>query len=145
MSVLERVTRKALFDFIERKPRTPYKIALSPNVSIIISRANRNSIKVFDFGIEVDEDSGGWTGALYIDNISLCVADKTAKIQAYKSRYAEWWLVLVDYLLGGIGEPEKTSVIQNINIGPAWKKLVVIHPTTKEEILIIRSSDLIPD
>lgn len=49
----------------------------------------------------------------------------------------------MDFLVGGIGEPEKTAVIQNINLGTDWKKLIIIHPETNKDILKIGSSDLI--
>jgi hypothetical protein len=54
-------------------------------------------------------------------------------------------LVLVDFLVRGIGEPEKSAVIQHVNKGANWKKIIVIHPETKKEILKIGSSDLILD
>jgi len=73
----------------------------------------------------------------YIENINHCIAEKTQKIQRYKDKYQEWWLVLVDFLVGGIGEPERTIVIQNIINIYDWKKVIVIHPVTLKEILKI--------
>ena len=51
----------------------------------------------------------------------------------------------MDLLAGGIGEPEKTYVIQNINEGDDWKKIIVICCETEQEILKIGASDLITD
>ncbi len=143
ISNIESVAKRKLSSFLQNKPATPFEIKLSPNISITVIRANRKSPAVFRIGIESDRDSGGWVGPLYADNINLCIAEKTKKIQAYKSKYFEWWLVLVDFLAGGIGEPEKTFVVQHINKGVDWEKIIVIHPETKEEILKIGSSDFI--
>jgi hypothetical protein len=145
ISNIESAARSGLLSFIKSKPPTPFKIILSRNVSIIVFKAKRKSPKVFDVGMQSDWDSGGWVSSLYVENINHCIAEKTKKIQAYKSKYCEWWLVLVDFLLGGIGEPEKTFVIQHINKNMDWKKVIVIHPETIKEILKIDSSDLILD
>jgi hypothetical protein len=142
---IESAARNGLLYFINNKPQTPFRRPLTRNVSITVTKTNRNSKRVFDFGIRVDQDSGGWVGPLYLDNINHCIEEKTSKVKPHKSRYSEWWLVLVDYLAGGIGEPEKTYVIQNINKGDDWKKIIVISRETKQEILKIDESDLITD
>lgn len=145
VSNIERAARSELLSFIKSKPPTPFKIILSRNVFITVFKANRKSPKVFDIGIGSDKDSGGWVAPIYIENINYCITEKTKKIQKYKSKYSEWWLILVDFLLGGIGEPEKTIVIQNINKSVDWKKIIVIHPEIRKEILKINPSDLILD
>jgi hypothetical protein len=143
MSSIESAARRGFLCFINGRPQTPFQISLSRNVSITITKTNRNSKRVFDFGIQVDQDSGGWVGPLYLDNINHCIEEKSRKVKPHKAKYSEWWLVLVDYLAGGIGEPEKTYVVQHINRGDDWKKIIVIDPRTKKEILKIGSSDLI--
>lgn len=140
---LKSVAKKELLSFLENKPEMPFEIKLSPNISITINKANRKSQEVFHVGIVSDRDRGGWTGPLYTDNINHCIAEKTGRIQKYKSKYSEWWLVFVDFLAGGIGEPEKTFVIQHINKGSDWKKIIVIHHSSKKEILKVGSSDFI--
>ena len=138
-------TKIKLQYFLNAKPPTPYEIKLSHHITITISKATRKSSKVFAIGIEVDKNSGGWVGSLYTENINYCIEEKTKKIKTYKSNYPEWWLILVDFLIGGIGEPEKTTVIRHINKGADWKKIVVIHPETKKEILKIGSSNFVTD
>ena len=134
---IERIAKSKLLSFLANQPPTPFEIKLSRSVSITILKANRKSTKVFDIGIETDLDSGGFVAHMYIENINHCIAEKTPKIQAYKSKYSEWWLLLVDFLVGGIGESEKTIVIQNINKGTDWKKIIVVSAVTRKEILTI--------
>jgi len=145
ISNIEAAAKSGLSIFLQNKPATPFEIALSRNVSITIYRANRKSTEIFYIGILSDRDSGGWVAPIYIENINHCIAEKTNKIQYFKSKYSEWWLILVDFLLGGIGEPEKTNVIRHINKGADWKKIVIIHPETKKEILKIGSSNFVTD
>lgn len=90
ISNIERAVRTELINFFKYKPPMPYEIKLSRNVSITVLEDNRKSNKVFDIGIELDLDSGGFVAHMYIENINHCIAEKTKKIQAYKSNYCEW-------------------------------------------------------
>lgn len=142
---LKSVVKKELWNFLENRPEMPFEIKLSDNVSIILSKEKRESSKVFHIAIISDQGRCGWTAPDYLENINFCISEKTKRIQKYKSKYPEWWLVLVDFLAGGIGEPERTFVIQHINKGSDWKKIIVIHPETKQEILKIGSSAFIAE
>ena len=82
---------------------------------------------------------------MYIENLNHCIAEKTNKIRNHILRYPEWWLILVDFLAGGIRESEKSVVIQNLKNYPEWKQIVIIHPETKKEILKIGSSELVSE
>lgn len=134
---IQKITRQTLLKFLRDQPATPFEVKLSRSVSMTIAKATRMSTKIFNVGIESDMDSGGFVAPLYIENINFCLMEKTSKIQPYKSKYAEWWLLLVDFLVGGIGEPEKTIIIENVDETAEWKKIIVIHPITKKEILLI--------
>ena len=142
---LKSVAKKELGSFLKNKPEMPFEIKLSDNVSIILSKDNRKSPKVFHIAVISDQGHCGWTAPDYVENINFCISEKTIRIQKYKFKYPEWWLVLVDFLAGGIGEPERTFVIQHINKGSDWKKIIIIHPETKQEILKIGSSDFIAE
>ena len=142
---MKSLVKMELHKFLIIRPEMPFEIKLSRIVSIILTKDPRKSTRIFHIALIADGDSGGWTGQDYLENINLCIQEKTDRIQNHKSKYLEWWLVLVDLLMGGIGEPEKSWVMQHINMGPEWRKLVVIHPVTKEEILKIGSSGFIAD
>jgi len=142
---LKSAARKELRSFLENKPNMPFEIKLSANVSIILSKDNRKSLKVFHIAVISDQGHCGWTAPDYVENINFCILEKTTRIQKYKFKYPEWWLVLIDSLAVGIKEPEKTFVIQHIIKGADWKKIIVIHPETKKENLVIGSSDFIAE
>jgi len=143
ISNIETAARNGFKSFIKSKPHMPFEIKLSHNVSISVFKNNRISTKVFAFGKVLDQDSGGWVASLYVENIDHCIEEKTKKMLPHKSKYSQWWLVLVDFLEEGIGEAEKTFIIQRINKGVDWKNIVVIDRETKKEILRIGTSDLI--
>jgi hypothetical protein len=134
---LKSVAKKRLRSFLENIPEMPFEIKLSSNISIVLTKDNRKSTRVFHIAVVTDLGSCGWTAPDYMENINFCVLEKTERIQKYKFKYPEWWLVLVDFLAAGIEEPEKTFVIQHIIKGAHWKKIIVIHPETKKEILKI--------
>ena len=142
---LKSIARKELRSFLENKPEMPFEIKLADNVSMILSKESRKSQKVFHISVFSDKESCGWIAPDYMENINHCILEKTKRIQKYKLKYAEWWLVLVDFLAGGIREPERAFVIQHINKGPDWKKIIIIHPETKQEILKIGSSALMAE
>ena len=137
ISNIELVAKTELDNFLKNKRPTPYEIKLSRTVSFTIEKGNIKSNKVFDIGMISDLNHGGFVEPMYIENIKHCIAEKTPKIQAYKSKYSEWWLLLVDFLVGGIGESEKTTVIQHINKSADWKRIIVLDPITKKEIIKI--------
>jgi hypothetical protein len=135
MADLKNRARAVLKDFLKYELSTPREIKLAKHVSIEIEKHNNKNDEVFSFVYEADLDGGGFVVPLYINNINLCIAEKTQKIQKYKSNYSEWWLVLVNFLEAGIGRQAKITVCQNIKRGNDWKKIIVISRDTKKAIL----------
>jgi hypothetical protein len=68
-----------------------------------------------------DFNKGGWVIPELEKSLNICIAEKTTKIAPYRSRYPEWWLVLVDHMMGG--SPETIGVEHD------WDKVLVIHPS----------------
>jgi len=68
-----------------------------------------------------DSDAGGWVVPELEKNLTLCVAEKTRKIAPYRSKYQEWWLIFVDFVMGGIHEP--------IQMKHNWDKVIMMHPS----------------
>ena len=56
-------------------------------------------------GAHTDDQEGGWVISEMVRNLDLCIAEKTKKIENYKSRYPEWWLILVDRVSFGAWIP----------------------------------------
>jgi hypothetical protein len=75
----------------------------------------------FLLGAENDLDADG---GLVIEelkkNVTICIDDKTPKIAPYRAKYPEWWLILVDFIFGGVSE-----IVQ---VKHDWDKVLIVHP-----------------
>jgi hypothetical protein len=64
-----------------------------------------------------DLDTAGWCAQLLVDNMNVCLRDKTPKRSQWSDGYAECWLLLVDY----VGH----SIREGIAVSHAWNRVVV--------------------
>lgn len=78
-------------------------------------------MRTFIWGGGSDYDTGGWVIPELEKNLGICIAEKSRKIAPYRSKYPEWWLVLVDHMMGGT--PETVKVEHD------WDKVLIIHPS----------------
>lgn len=53
-----------------------------------------------------DLDSGGFVESELIRNLAICVPEKATKVQAYRQKYSQWWLILVDSIGRAGTKPE---------------------------------------
>jgi len=61
------------------------------------------------------------------------MAEKTKKIEPYRHKYSEWWLVLVDHIGHAHLENQEISVLrEHIAVPPEWSKLVLVNPSSPE-------------
>ena len=71
-----------------------------------------------------DRDAGGWLIAELERNIRICVLEKTAKIAVVRTRYPEWWLILIDHI--GYGDREA------LHVEHGWDKVILVNPLNPE-------------
>ncbi len=98
-------------------------IRIDPNLHIRMIRRAEPGVDTFILAGSSDHDSGGWVDEELHNNISICIEQKTAKIAGYRAKYSEWWLVLVDHMMGG--RPAEKGPARIVH---SWDKVVVIHP-----------------
>jgi len=125
---IRKAAKIVLDSILENPMHIPQRASLNKSVSIEIVRASQKSTRKYRIGIEVDFDSGGWVAPLYIDNVGLCISEKSKKIGLYKKKYKTWWLLLVDFLCNGISDPEKTMAYQDIMKQTFFDRIIVINP-----------------
>lgn len=101
-----------------------HEIVLHDHFRVEFTRMSKPGPKTFWQIGDSDDDRGGWVHEELEKNISLCIAEKSKKIASYKSKYPEWWLVLVDFIIDGRPPDEKTLRLSH----PAWDRVIVIHP-----------------
>jgi hypothetical protein len=80
--------------------------------------------------IATDENSGGFVVEIMADNIARCVDEKNDKVEPYRAKYSEWWLVLVDYVAGGLDEYDKRQLLDRLkpNVQKGFDKVRILHP-----------------
>jgi hypothetical protein len=76
-----------------------------------------------------DEQSGGDLIGEIRANLSHCVTEKTSKVQAYRPKYSEWWLVLPDYVGFGLDDFEQELFLDEGPISPGdFDRVVLLDP-----------------
>jgi hypothetical protein len=80
-------------------------------------------------GLEFRRPIPPWeTLAPAVRNLRLCIAEKTAKVARYRSRYPEWWLLLVDVAFG-LDRQVGLRIPCDVWIGHGWDRVIILDPT----------------
>jgi hypothetical protein len=77
-------------------------------------------------GSGFDFDRGGWVVAEVLENVHLCVTEKAGVIN--RSRYAEWWLMLVDRTGLGFDDDDYISLRKVTSFGYIFDRILMINP-----------------
>lgn len=94
----------------------------------VIPRADAGD-ELFHVAITSDEDSGGWVYEELERNLRICITEKTAQIQPFRHRYAEWWLVFVDHVARGLDEYDQARFKSTVHIEHSWDRIVLVSPS----------------
>ncbi len=115
------------------KPYKPYEVA--NGLSISFFEGNPIAGKTFLFGTGSDSDAGGRVIPNFLKNLNHCIADKTSKQQPHRHQYQEWWLILVDQIVYGFSEQEKSLVLSAVEKPNNWDRIIVLSILTGKVIL----------
>jgi hypothetical protein len=74
----------------------------------------------FVLGGFADGDGGGWLIPDLERNINICLKDKERKIAPVRSKYPEWWLILLDHV--------GYCMESGITVVHGWDKLILVNP-----------------
>jgi hypothetical protein len=110
--------------------RQQSRITIDSNLQIEIVRCSHDSSRFFSFGGCSDNDAGGWVLGEVVENLKLCVAEKTAKIMPYRFRYEVWWLVLVDHIDFGVEAQDRALLRERLGyeFQNSWNKIILLDP-----------------
>jgi len=83
----------------------------------------------FTLGFQTDAQSGGWALAELERNLKIVIAEKTKKIDPYRSRYPVWWLALEDKIDFAIPEPfDQEEFRKGATIEHDFDRVILINP-----------------
>lgn len=118
----EPILRRELQPFqdgqIQDRDRT---IHVDPNFNVRLVRRAAPGSSTFIWGGGSDFDKGGWVIPELEKNLAICIGEKSAKIADNRKKYPEWWLILVDHMMGGTPEA--------VHVEHDWDKVLIIHPS----------------
>ena len=99
--VLERM-KNTLIRFLENENEEINTFKINDRFTIRIFPSSDKNDDVFLLGAISDRDAGGFSVSEVYRNLSLCIAEKTQKIENYRHKYHLWWLIFIDYIGYGL-------------------------------------------
>lgn len=82
----------------------------------------------FELGGFDDLDQGGFVIPEIEPNLRLCIDDKTTKIEAYRQKYPEWWLVMIDHVAYGMSDFDRHMFHETVKIEHNWDRITIVDP-----------------
>jgi hypothetical protein len=83
---------------------------------------------VFELGGFDDLDQGGFVVPEVERNLRLCIEEKTTKVAAYRGKYPEWWLILIDHIAYGMSQFSRDAFRESVAIDHDWHRITIIDP-----------------
>ena len=83
---------------------------------------------VFELAGFDDLDHGGFVIPEVERNLRLCIEEKTTKVAAYRQKYPEWWLILIDHVAYGMTEFNRNMFRENTKITHNWDRIILVSP-----------------
>jgi len=128
--VLRPLVESNLRAFMALPERSQMTLQVTPNLSLDLFRSGKDHGSFFVLGASSDDDSGGFVMGELERNLRLCISVKEQKIEAYRSRYLDWWLVLADHIDYSIDEVDRPIFRSEVmpQISHRFSKIVLIDP-----------------
>ena len=126
---LEQLLRAALAEFKARLEDPPHELRMAPGFRLEFERASRPHSSWFVPGGSVDHDSGGFTVAELITSLSICIEEKSRKVEPFLSRYAEWWLAFEDTIAyGDLDDDELAELNNHVAVDHPFARVILVSP-----------------
>lgn len=121
--------RAALDGFINATTHHKTSAALGNGFELEIFRASNPHPTFYVMAGYSDDESGGLLVEDMARNVRICISEKTKKIADVRSKYAEWWLVLVDHIAYGcLDDLDRKQLQGQVFLKGDWKKIILVDP-----------------
>jgi hypothetical protein len=128
---------KIQLDKFFQDPIPNIKVEVTPSFFIWLNPKPSDLKKEITVASAHDDNGGGAVTQIYISNIDYCFKEKALKIENYKSKYAHWWLILVDTMFYRVLSNSKDKLKDNIVLPEAWEKLIILDPESKKPSFVL--------
>jgi Protein of unknown function (DUF2934) len=112
-------------EYYQEGSRKPREITIG-GVTLDLFASSTSTGKALRMGYTSDDDSGGMLGEIYPISIRLALEEKITKTKHIVDKFDRWILILVDYVLPGLMEPNDIGPL-NLMLGH-FNGVGVINP-----------------
>jgi len=105
------------------------KVRVASKLRLSFTRASELHRNLFVLGMWSDHDSGGFVISEMVENLRICMAEKSLKVSKVMKRYSEWWLALDDRIgYGDLDEGDRNQLRKLVELDHPWSKLILVNP-----------------
>jgi hypothetical protein len=104
------------------------EITINDHFDLQLIRASTKLAQFFVFGGYSDLDEGGFVISEVCRNLKICLDEKTEKIKSYKSKYPQWYLMLIDHIGYGLREDDVSQLKEAFRNEHDWDKIILVNP-----------------
>lgn len=115
--------------FLDSKREDNSKLEVNNFIDLRFIKTNNKFPELFKYGGGSDFNTFGYVNAVFIENVSYCIFEKSKKILGYKSNYTTWWLILVNHLYTQFEDDDITEIRKYLNSTGDFDKVKVLNPS----------------
>jgi len=126
---LQKALTGTLVSFRDQSIHQPTRLRVTDNLELRLIQASKAHSSFYVLGGSSDYDAGGFVVAEIERNLRICISEKTNKVARVRSKYPEWWLVLVDHIgYGMLDESDREQLRELARIEHNWDKIILVNP-----------------
>jgi hypothetical protein len=127
-SKIEPLILAKLKQFKEMKCRREGVCELTDFFNIDFLKVGKQCSNFFVMGGGGPREWGGPVVSEIYRNLNICIAEKEPKISSIRSKYPNWWFILVDYIGNGLSLEDQLQLRNLPKIQHNWSKIILVNP-----------------
>src|SRR5690606_13780798 len=107
----------------------PQELRVGRFIRLRFQEASRAHSTLLLLGSWSDHDSGGFVVSELVRNLQICIPEKARKIEGFRQRYKEWWLVFDDRIgYGSLDQEDIRQLRQALGPVTGFDRVVLVNP-----------------